>query len=177
MVSKFSLIFVNFVLKDFAVHWPNQFTDLISLMSQQDADDKYRLQVVDFILQIFEIFNADIIERGEHMTNDDVMKANEVKEVMRSHAIEPITDFFIQTILANFKSLKTETVERSLHILAQLIDWNELKFFVALVKDFCQPILNDPNTSQKLKNGAFNCVQACVSKGMRDHSEKIGNIL
>ena len=71
------------------------------------------------------------------------------------------------TILENHAHFDPQVVKDTLNVFAQLIDWNDLQYFESMVKACIQFLQPDNNTVPKyMKNGAFNCVQAVVSKGM-----------
>lgn len=95
-----------------------------------------------------------------------------VKDGVRAHAIQDIVAGLSNTVLANYTQLDEALVARTLDVLAQLIDWNDLSYFESLVQSCISFLQQSGGVSQSLKNGAFNCVQAVVTKGM-DHLQKI----
>jgi hypothetical protein len=74
-------------------------------------------------------------------------------------------------ILQNYTQFDLKITRSTLEIFAQLIDWNDLHHFEAMVQS-CIQLLQNPE-AQTLRNGAFNCVQAVASKGMECHQLKL----
>lgn len=77
--------------------------------------------------------NQELIERGEAKTQEELDLSTKVKDGIRQYAITDIIQGLSSTVLQNYQSLPEETVEKTLNIFAQLIDWNELSNFESLV--------------------------------------------
>ena len=135
-MSKFAEIFVNFVSKDYVANWDSQFNDLFMLVNQNGVDQKYRLHVVSFILEVFEIFNDDLVNRdnaiGAMLPNQGASLAVQVKDKIRAKDIGLISSFFMEVVIKS-QTFDDKTVTRTFNILAQLIDWNELAYFEGLI--------------------------------------------
>lgn len=121
---------------------------------------------------MFETIQAELIERGETKSVDDIQVTTRVKDGYRQYAVADTVQAFDNYILQN-SELDDLTISRALDVLATLIDWNEIQYFESLCQR-CFSILQsqDANVTQPLKNGSFNCIQALVNKG-QDHAAKI----
>lgn len=176
IANKFALIFVAFLRQDFPNLWQDAFAQLFGLLQSPNADEVYQLKIRRFIVKVMKTFNSELIERGEAKVSHDLLIATQVKDGIRQLAITSILDMLLDTVLSKMALFSKEEVQDVLYILAQLIDWNELPQFEGLVSHCMQALQsNDPAFGQEYKNGAFNCIQAVVCKGM-DHNEKIGVI-
>lgn len=117
------------------------------------------------MLQVFETIQAEVVERGEGKSVEDIQVTTRVKDGIREYAIGATVQAFDTCILQN-SELDDSTISRALDVLATLIDWNDLQYFESLCQR-CFSILQsqDANVTQPLKNGSFNCIQALVNKG------------
>lgn len=123
-------------------------------------------------MTVLETLNYELVERNqESKTAEDMAVSTRVKDGIRTHAIQDVVAGLSNTVLANHGLLDEALVARTLDVLAQLIDWNDLCYFESLIQG-CYSFLQQAGVSQPLRNGAFNCVQAVVTKGM-DHVQKI----
>ena len=69
--------------------------------------------------------------------------SNRVKDGIRQFAIQDIVKNFFDMVLTNMQTLDSKMVADTLHVLAQLIDWNELQYFESLVQS-CIEFLQNP---------------------------------
>ena len=103
--------------------------------------------------------NQDLVERGETKSVYELDIANRVKDGVRENSIEVIIQSLATSVLMKYALMDQKIVQETLNIYAQLIDWNDLKYFESLVQS-CIGFLQDQTgaVSPQLKNGAFNCV-------------------
>ena len=84
-------------------NWDSQFNDLFMLVNQNGVDQKYRLYVVSFILEVFEIFNDDLVNRdnaiGAMLPNQGASLVIQVKDKIRAKDIGLISSFFMEVVI------------------------------------------------------------------------------
>ena len=127
--------------------------------------------LLEFIVDIMLTLNSEVIEGVQSKENDLILQVNTLKDSIRVNAIADIVNLLVNNVLANHHQFKPVRIKQTLYCLAQLIDWNELRYFEGLIMS-CMALLKNTETRQVMKNGAFNCIQAAVSKGM-DYGLKI----
>ena len=102
-VSKFAVIFVNFLKQDYPTYWSNAFQELFGLIYQEGAPAEYRMQIIskfifgsglfiyfwsiEYVIQVLLTLNQDMVERGEHKAQVSQEISNRVKDGVRAHAI------------------------------------------------------------------------------------------
>ena len=85
----------------------------------------------------------------------------QVKDFVRERSIREIIGI-LQKVIENHGMFNEKTVKGALLVLSQLIDWNELQHFEAIVPP-CQGFIKDQNP---YRSGGIACLCAIVGKGM-----------
>ena len=74
-------------------------------------------------------FHNDFVDHANVKGDQYQVEINaRVKDGVRLYGIESIVQI-LQSVLENYQSFDEKIVKDTLNILAQLIDWNELKYF------------------------------------------------
>ena len=89
-----------------------------------------------------------------------------MKDGIRALAINDILFLFNQ-VLVNYAVFDEETVNESLEVLADLVDWNSLELFGPTVPTFTAFLANN-----SYRTSAFVCVHSMIHKGM-DYPQKV----
>ena len=115
--------------------------------------------------------HTEVVERVEQKEVFEIQLACRLKDSIRANSVQDVITVLNDGVLGNHQAFSEQEVENTLNVFAQLVDWNELAYFRALIQS-CLGLLKTQNVPQAIHNGAINCVQAAVSKGM-DHAQKI----
>lgn len=112
------------------------------------------------------MFEEELVERQDTKPMSHLVQATKVKDGLRAGVIGEVI-FALFQILQNHQVFEQETVNETLEVISQLIDWNSLEYFSGAIELFKMFLQMDQYRTQ-----ALSCLHAIVHKGM-DYSQKV----
>ena len=113
-----------------------------------------------FIVKTLQIFDEEVVERASERPLAEHHLCNQIKDFVRQGQIGPIVQV-LEQVIANHAMFSAKTVKGTLKVLSQLIDWNELNLFEAVVQP-CKEFVK----MKGYRAGGMACLGAIVGKGM-----------
>jgi hypothetical protein len=77
--------------------------------------------------------HTEVVERVEQKEEFEIQLACRLKDSIRAHSVQDIITVLNDGVLGNHQAFSEQEVENTLNVFAQLVDWNELAYFRALI--------------------------------------------
>ena len=93
-IVRYALLYIQLVKSTYPNPWNSPFSTLIDFIKTEENTEG----MVTLIVLTLEFFNDEIVDNKSHKCDQDLIRANEIKNHMREHDVALIIDFCKQIL-------------------------------------------------------------------------------
>lgn len=166
IANKFCFLIITWLKYDFPDDSQLFFKELINnIASVSNNEDKMKRVVI--FLDILLAFDEELIKDRHTYTKFEAEKSTIIKDYMRINNIAEIS-FLVTQIIDNEQYFDQKIVSKTIRLIAQLIDWNQLNIFEVAIEKILKSLIQ----KNQYQTECFELINALIKKGM-DHTLKI----